>query len=175
MMNEENKTVVDSFVPDYVSDIKRYFVEKLAKILSECVEYKGISHTRNKVDQYISKNYVSNTISRNDFILLTKEFLILTVYSELKKHQNLPEINLDSIIYKLTYQDRYKDEINRITEIINKLPYDDFKYLINELNSFQRNEYRDKFLGKEVWDRGYQTIQKTDILKNKGYGKIIFY
>lgn len=155
MENKTDKTVVDSFVLEYISDVKKYFVEKLAKILSKRLEYNNVLPTGNKVDWYTSKKQVINTISLNDFASLTKEFLILTAYAELKKHQNLPEINLDDIIYKLDYPDKYKTEINRITEIINKLPYDDFRDLIKRSNSFQRKEYLDKFLGREVLDRLY--------------------
>lgn len=170
--SKNNKTVADNFVLDYISDVKRYSVEKLAGILASCVEYKG-PLPRNMVDWYIAERHINETIGLEDFAGLTKEFLILTAYSELKKSKGLPEINLSKITYKLSNQDDYKKEINRINEIVNRLSYSEFNDLIRKPNLSQRREYQDRFLGREIWDRGYQTIKK-DALRNYDYCEIRF-
>mgnify|MGYP001577203713 CR=1 FL=1 len=169
----ENNLVANVFVPDYISDVKIYSVEKLAKILSDCVEYAGALPERDKIDWHVSEMHINKTFSLDDFVTLTNEFLILTAYSEFRKKNNLlSDINLVSINHKRAFPEKYKEEINRALKSVNTLSHYEFNKLIKNLDTSQRREYQDRFLGREIWDRGYQTIQKTDILTRNGYGKV---
>jgi len=156
---------IENFIPSYVGEVTSFCVEDLAGILYKCVEH---PEPRKEVDWRTAESYIKNNSIEN-LENLTRKFLILTSYEELRKNRtHLPEIVKD--IYGKV-EDFY--ELKSIKERILFLNNQEFSSLINGLDYNQRRAYQKIFLGRDVWDDFYQKIQDSEILKQNGYTGVV--
>ncbi len=128
--------------------------------------------SRDKIDWFTAEEVVCNSLSVGGLKSLTQQFLVLTAYSELRKtNLDLPKIDAMRIINK---EYCYTKELRRVNEEVDKLSDEQFDSLISRLSHEQRRGYQHHFLGREVWDRFYQPVRESGVLKSRGYGRVLF-
>lgn len=163
------------FVDEHFADIRRYSIWSLKGVLSRCVEHSEKDPgKREGIDQTTALEYIDKSLEiiRD----LTEKYLLLIGYNKLaeKESKNKIDINIRGYI-SLDLLDKAKERLSSLTN-------DEFDYLIPK--DFSGLDYRDRFLGRDVWDKFYQTMEDFSALKygfcgefliSKGYTKILFY
>lgn len=163
---------IENFTPKHLGEIRNFCIEELAGILYRCVEH---PEPRKDVDWLTSETWIDQNTAGilND---LTKKFLFLTCYQELKKDGfSFPETANDCFGFVSS------DELKRIVNQLSILKDEKVSDLIDGLKREERRKYHKELIGRDVWNLFYQNIKQDNyinpensFLKSKGYTKIIF-
>jgi len=160
---------IDDFVLEYLPEIQRFVVFKLAEIL-----YHNVDHDlpRDKVDLETSETFVKKTLNVEEYKALTRQFLVLCAYDSLRRKR--PELPLIRYDLMLPDNDNYAENSRLVSSTLSRLSKDKLVSLIGELSLEERKRHLDLILGRHVWEL-YQEIQKSELLIEGCYGIIRFY
>jgi len=162
----------DNHVASNVNRVRRFFVQELAQRLYECTD--NPTTPRDKVDWSCADTHTDLCLDSQTTLDLTRKFLVLSAYSELRKtRSDLPFVNFFDIGTSSIFQ--HRKEVERAASVVDRLSNEEFDVLFNSVGYDQRQEYMRQFLGRDVWEIGYQTIRRReDFLKDHGYTRIRF-
>jgi hypothetical protein len=161
--------IIDGFVDKNVPDVQRFAVEKLARILYECAEH---SEPRQITDWITAEKHVNQNIQSVSWADLTKQYLMLTAYEELRKTK--PELAPADIRDLVSRSNCSGRELSRIGLVLASMQDSEMDQLIGRLDENQRRTYQERFLGRAIWNEFYQTIRRSSLLGEMGYSKIRF-
>ncbi len=153
-----------SLIDIYVDEVQRFCVENLAAVLYRCVEH--TKQPRDLIDWFTAETQVYKHITSDELRTVTDYFLDLSVYHILKnEHPELPSIKWPWWEDITTKGPLGKDRLRQIDILEEK-----YTYLIENLQHSEKLSYLDRFLGRFVWNRFYQSLQSQyDFLEEKGY------
>lgn len=152
--------------------VRRFFVEELAQRLYDCVD--NPNSPRDKIDWSCADSHVDVCLDTPTTLELTRKFLVLTAYSELRKRrEGLPYVNFHHITTSsLPF---HRKDVGLAADAVSTLSDDEFDSLLSSLSHAQKQDYMKLFLGRDVWEIGYQSIRhRTEFLKDVGYSKVKF-
>src|SRR3989338_4516525 len=153
---------------EYTHELRRFFVRRLAQVLYNHVEHPA--NPRDKIDWFTAEDFIDNNLTCRSLESITSDFLCLCAYTELRKtDKNLPEIK--GSIYLLSQRD--SKELRRIHESL----LNTNKSVKSLMDSAEPNKEEDKqlFLGRYVWDEFYKKIQDTVVLGKRGYARVLWH
>lgn len=152
-----------------INEVERFCVKDLAGIFYRCLEHE---EPRAETDWLTAERWTNKKLKVFDF---TKKYLVLSVYEKLREIDNgLSEIITDHS-GKIS-----SDELFKVKDYLDsKIIQERFKSIIDCLDSNKRQEYKKRFLGRDVWDELYQPfrtmLQEAEVINGAKYGKIVFY
>lgn len=159
---------LDSIASKHFHEVKIFCVEDLAGIFYRCLEHE---EPRAEADWFSAERWINKKYSVFSF---TEKYLTLSVYEELRKIDNeLIQINSD-FSGKIS-----SDEVFKVKNYLSsKITKERFESIIDCLDSNKRQEYKKRFLGRDVWDKLYQPFRKVmqdaEIFNESKYGKVLF-
>lgn len=142
--------------------VRDYAIRKLAQILYECVE---CQEPRQDIDWFTAESFVDNNLNYSMLELIQRD-LILRAYDLLRRdyQDNLSLISRNIINCFWEGTEDYNQIIRHLMELSKEQRFELLKEASNS------NDNIDLFLGRMIWERGYQVIKS--LLSRPPYGRI---